>query len=278
MVGLIGVVFKREFDEAGRDRRDRKNIRQINEKSKVYWENSVKLFLEMVKWMEKKEDIDEKDEHGVSHKEEILREVHSLCARFMCNYCSAFRDDNKCVTNYIHVIGAGHLVFYLKKYKNLARFQQQGWEALNGLLKHFFLNNTNHGGSEGRNKEKVRDCGKPGKALARLCMRRNMWFFGIGRNFFNGIAVDGSEIDPEDYKPRNYNTAAGAARIAARETAAADEASDAGGNAGAAVDASGTRRRRVAVAAALTIPYGGDVEMEDLAGVPGGVDREKKEV
>lgn len=50
------------------------------------------------------------------------------------------------ITNYIHMIGAGHVSDYLFRWKNLYRFSQQGWEAMNSLIKTFFFRRTNHGG------------------------------------------------------------------------------------------------------------------------------------
>jgi hypothetical protein len=38
------------------------------------------------------------------------------------------------VTNYMHLLDAGHLYHYLKKWGNLYRYQQQGWEMKNGKL------------------------------------------------------------------------------------------------------------------------------------------------
>ena len=43
------------------------------------------------------------------------------------------------VTNYIHMIGVGHFLGYMKKYGNLNKYSQQGWEALNALIKLFFF-------------------------------------------------------------------------------------------------------------------------------------------
>ena len=42
------------------------------------------------------------------------------------------------ITNYIHMIGSGHISDYLYRWKNLYRFSQQGWEAMNSLIKTFF--------------------------------------------------------------------------------------------------------------------------------------------
>jgi hypothetical protein len=53
------------------------------------------------------------------------------------------------VTNYIHMMGSGHFAEYLYKWRNLYRYSQQGWEAMNAMIKTFFYRRTNHGGSTG---------------------------------------------------------------------------------------------------------------------------------
>jgi hypothetical protein len=50
------------------------------------------------------------------------------------------------ITNYLHMIGSRHIADYLYKWKNLYRFSQQGWEAMNSLIKTFFFRRTSHGG------------------------------------------------------------------------------------------------------------------------------------
>jgi len=45
----------------------------------------------------------------------------------------------KGITNYIHMIGAGHLTYYLRIYRSLYRYSQQGWEALNQKIKLIFF-------------------------------------------------------------------------------------------------------------------------------------------
>jgi len=42
------------------------------------------------------------------------------------------------VTNYILMLGAGHIGEYLLHHQNLYKHSQQGWEAFNALLKTFF--------------------------------------------------------------------------------------------------------------------------------------------
>lgn len=61
------------------------------------------------------------------------------------------------VTNYLHMIGSGHIAEYLYKWRNLYRFSQQGWEAMNSLIKTFFFRRTSHGGGvKGRHSKKSR--------------------------------------------------------------------------------------------------------------------------
>ncbi len=50
------------------------------------------------------------------------------------------------VTNYIHMLGAGHFKYFLLKHRNLYKFSQQGWESLNSLIKQFYFRRTQQGG------------------------------------------------------------------------------------------------------------------------------------
>ena len=51
------------------------------------------------------------------------------------------------VGNYFHYLQAGHfLEFLLKNNGNIMRFANQGWESLNGKLKHAMSSKTQRGG------------------------------------------------------------------------------------------------------------------------------------
>ena len=43
------------------------------------------------------------------------------------------------ITIYIHIIGSGHMLIYMRRWANLTKYSQQGWEALNALIKLFFF-------------------------------------------------------------------------------------------------------------------------------------------
>jgi hypothetical protein len=56
-------------------------------------------------------------------------------------------------TNCIHMMSSGHLSACLqKKWKNLHRHSQQGWEAFNSLLKSFYFGRTQRGGTSNAGK------------------------------------------------------------------------------------------------------------------------------
>jgi hypothetical protein len=90
----------------------------------------------------------------------------------------------KGITNYIHMIGAGHLTYYLRIYRNLYRYSQQGWEALNQKIKLIFFFHTQRGGNVKvkQGEEKLtRNYIKP---IARFLLRDIMWRTGIGASYF----------------------------------------------------------------------------------------------
>ena len=48
------------------------------------------------------------------------------------------------MTNYLHIMAA-HMTYFMERYKNLYRYANHGWEALNQKIKAFYFHNTNHG-------------------------------------------------------------------------------------------------------------------------------------
>jgi hypothetical protein len=78
------------------------------------------------------------------------------------------------VTNYIHMIGSGHIADFLKYYRNLYIHSQQGWEHFNSFLKVYFFCRTMRGGGK-NNYSKI-------KPLAKWLARRLVWMTGITFN------------------------------------------------------------------------------------------------
>jgi len=81
------------------------------------------------------------------------------------------------ITNYIHLLGAGHIRYFLKKWRNLHRFSNQGWEAYNALLANYWHHRTQKGGGRGVEKSKI-------LAIAQWLMRVMMWRTAEGDHFF----------------------------------------------------------------------------------------------
>ncbi len=73
------------------------------------------------------------------------------------------------MTNYIHMVGPGHLADYLCLHRNLFVFSNQGWENFNQLLKQVYFRRTGRGGGR-YNATKARLL-----PLARWLQRRFVW-------------------------------------------------------------------------------------------------------
>lgn len=88
------------------------------------------------------------------------------------------------ITNYIHMMGAGHIADYLYKWRNLYRYSQQGWEAMNSLVKTFFFRRTSHGGG-------VRGSGKKSRLIpiARWLQRRLTFLCRFNENDIREYAI-----------------------------------------------------------------------------------------
>ena len=50
------------------------------------------------------------------------------------------------VTNYIHMLGSGHITEFLYRYRNLYRYSQQGWEHLNKRASGMYHKHSQKGG------------------------------------------------------------------------------------------------------------------------------------
>jgi hypothetical protein len=60
------------------------------------------------------------------------------------------------MTNYIHLLASGHISEYLYRHRNLYVYSNQGWEALNGLVKQVYFRRTQRGGAAGRSGKRSR--------------------------------------------------------------------------------------------------------------------------
>jgi hypothetical protein len=176
---LATAIFDLSMDEHKEDEDETLKARQENYNILSSWLTIADNLVPM--W--------ELIEQHIDFTENQLLKLHKRCNTFMCQWVDLYGHTH--ITNYIHIIGSGHLPYFAKQYGNLYRFSQQGWEALNQMIKHYYFNNTNHGGAlgnGGKNQE-----GKFGNKiisgdhclpLTRLCQRALMWKLGLGDAYF----------------------------------------------------------------------------------------------
>ena len=115
------------------------------------------------------------------------------CNDFSSSYYEATGGDRGDMTNYTHLILSGHLVHFLRKYRNLYKYANQGWEAMNQKIKAFFFHNSNHGGAAGSKKGGCHGTNNHLVAIMRMNQRTMMWVLGIGDEFFTRI--DNGELE-----------------------------------------------------------------------------------
>jgi hypothetical protein len=87
------------------------------------------------------------------------------------------------ITNYIHILGSGHMLYFLEKYNCLYMYSQQGWEDLNNRCQAFLLHNTSRGGygsGEGKGKSYT-------FPIVRYILRDLLWKTGEADHFFSEL-------------------------------------------------------------------------------------------
>jgi len=87
------------------------------------------------------------------------------------------------ITNYIHLLGSGHMLYFLKEYGCLYIYSQQGWEDLNNRCQAYLLHNTSRGGygsGEGKGKSYT-------FPIVRFILRDLLWKTGDADIFFSNL-------------------------------------------------------------------------------------------
>jgi hypothetical protein len=95
------------------------------------------------------------------------------------------------VSNYIHMLGAAHVKYFLRKWKNLNRLSNQGWESYNALVAAYWYHRTTKGGAK--------DDGSKILSIARWLSRMIMWRSGEGERYFAmSDDGDGEDVQSDD--------------------------------------------------------------------------------
>jgi len=87
------------------------------------------------------------------------------------------------MSNYIHMLGSGHMFYFIKKYCCLYMYSQQGWEALNNRIQSYIHQSSGRGGhNTGVN-------GGKSYIFPLVCyiLRDLMWKTGEADRFFSEI-------------------------------------------------------------------------------------------
>jgi hypothetical protein len=103
---------------------------------------------------------------------------------FYENWIELFGEEG--ITNYIHILGSGHMLYFLQKYNCLYMYSQQGWEDLNNRCQAFLLQNSSRGGygsGEGKGKSYT-------FPFVRYILRDLLWKTGFAENFFTALDME----------------------------------------------------------------------------------------
>jgi hypothetical protein len=124
----------------------------------------VEMYKEIMIVIEKKTDLSNDEVDALQNKIDAFGDLWiELCG-------------DEGMSNYMHYLISGHVCWFIRKYGNLYKFNQQGWESLNWKLKAYYFRRTQRGGH-----------GSGGKYLLPIYLfltRRLAWATGIGDLFF----------------------------------------------------------------------------------------------
>jgi hypothetical protein len=146
------------------------------EHTKDLWYKSLDSYRELMVMVRQREDFSDED----------IEEFSDLCNDFYENWTELHQREG--ITNYIHLIGSGHVTYYLRPYRNLYRFSQQGWESLNSKVKRIFYKNTQKGGKGSKDKTYL-------LPVIRFLQRDLLWKTGRADRFFEDRYNKEVELD-----------------------------------------------------------------------------------
>jgi hypothetical protein len=93
------------------------------------------------------------------------------------------------MTNYLHMICSGHMIAYLRRWKNLYRFSNQGWEYQNASIRYVYHHRSQHGGSSGKyggRGSKVKPIG--------MWFLRKLWWLTKYTSVLNPCSITGQKL------------------------------------------------------------------------------------
>jgi hypothetical protein len=119
------------------------------------------------------------------YRDDEIEQFQEHIDAWFCDWVEVYGREG--CTNYTHLLSSSHVMHYMKEWRCLYRYSQQGWEALNAQVKAYFFRRTNRGGLSRNAEKKSKLLG-----IGRWLQRRIMWFSGHGDALF---VDDGDVLD-----------------------------------------------------------------------------------
>jgi hypothetical protein len=138
----------------------------LDEERLQKWIDVISIWINLMEFARKRSDFSEQE----------IEDFQDMADDFFERWIDLKQKD--ALGNYFHMVGAGHLSFYLREWGNLFRYSQQGWESMNSLIKTFFYRRTQRGGHGGKADERNSKM----KPIARWLQRKLYFLSGDYKN------------------------------------------------------------------------------------------------
>jgi hypothetical protein len=159
-------------------------VHEDRTESRVNWKTFLELYVSMIETLTKSEDYvgDEIDE---------LDEKITKCYAMLMKIAGM-----KGCTNYFHLLGSGHVIWFTRRYGNLWRWRNEGAESQNSVLSLRYNKFNNRGGNKGNSLNKdIKEKCFPFQVLGAWMARLTMWHLGLGEGLFNADIGDDDESE-----------------------------------------------------------------------------------
>lgn len=158
------------------------------------FKRAVQRFNEIMDMLQMHDDIDEN----------VINDLENKIGLFADDWIASAGLDG--MTNYVHYLISGHILYFLRLHKNLYRYSQQGWEAMNSWLKTYFLRKTQRGGHGMKQKTYL-------LPLYRHLQRSYGWRTGLGDSYFSNESGPNANENEEIIEATEIEIEAAAVRI-----------------------------------------------------------------
>jgi hypothetical protein len=188
---IIGIICL----DNGRTRRIVNSIETVidvclsdNDVESIIWKQAITEYQKGFEILRRKQDLSDKE----------ISQLQLHMDKFFSDWIKVNKGDAG-VTNYIHLLGAGHVSDYLFFHRNLYIHSQQGWESFNSMLKTFYFRRTARGGTRWGKKSRL-------IPIAKWLQQRMMWMLGIPFEEMEQYVKDKNlSVEPDDSESSDNN-------------------------------------------------------------------------